>query len=130
MQKLPRNPGLLIIILAVLFSVLMVVLSNFVIWFYDIQTYTFPRFAVWKVVYSTILSAKILEVIVLRLVQPDCAKEGDPEQTGEDTIKNPLPRMESFKNLFNTVVDDFGFNMIVGLLFGGTIVVGYDVVLP
>lgn len=129
MQKLPKNPILLMVILAVFFSMIMVMASNVIIWFYHIQTYAFPQFAVWKVIYSTILSAKILEVVVLRFVQADCAKQDEPEQNGEETIKNPLPKAESFQNLFNTIVDDFGFNMLIGLLFGGTILVGQDVVL-
>lgn len=128
-QRLPRNPILLIVVLAIFFVAFMLLISCLILWFYEIDTYTFPRFAVWKVIYSTILSAKMLELIVLRLVQPDCAKKEDPEQMGQETIKNPLPRLETFKNLFNTIVDDFGFNMIVGLLFGGTIIVEHNVVI-
>ena len=128
-QKLLRNPALLMTVLAIFFAFFMLIFSNLIIWFYEIETYTFPRFAVWKVIYSTILSAKILEIIVLRFVQPDCAREDDPEQTGEDTIKNPFPKKETFQNLFNTVIDDFGFNLLIGLLFGGTIIMDHNVIL-
>lgn len=122
MQRLPKSIAGCIVIFAAAFGVIMALFSAAVVWFFDIQIFTFPRFLVWKLVYSLILSAKVIELTILRFVQPDCIKAGDPLQTGTDLVKNPLPRRDTFVHLFNTVVEDFGFNMVMGLLSGGAFV--------
>ncbi len=130
LQKLPRKPVPLMIVLSILFAVIMGCFSVAMVWFFEIKTYTPLRFLVWKLVYSTVLSVKLADLVILRLMQPDCMEPGQPEQTGTAAIRNPLPRKETFRNLFNTVTDDFGFNMIMGLLLGGTsIVEGHNVLI-
>ena len=121
---------LLILLFSAAFSLIMFIFSLAVVWFFGIKTYTFPRFLVWKLVYSTILSIKICELSTLRYVQADCAKPGDPPQTGIQAVKNPLPKKDSFKNLFDTLVNDFGFNMLFGLFVGGTVIYEQNVVIP
>lgn len=128
-QRLPKNPALFILIVAIVCALLMALVATVVVRFFEIQTYTFARFVVWKVIYSFVLSAKLIELAILRFVQPDCAPENAPAQTGSETVKDPLPRRETFLNLFNTVVNDFGFNMLVGLLLGGTVVYEKNVVI-
>lgn len=130
MQRLPRNPALLILVFSVVFALIMFVFTFAIMRFYEIETYTFPRFLVWKLVYSAILSAKICEFATLRYVQPDCKTQDEPVQTGAQTVKNPLPRRENFKNLFDTVTDDFGFNMLVGIFLGGTIIYEHNLIIP
>lgn len=129
LQRLPKNAAAFTLLLAVFFSAVMALTAYAVVLFFEIEAYTFPRFIVWKVVYSCVLSAKIVELLILRMVQPDCARPGDPPQKGDDPVKNPLPRKDALTHLFNTMTDDFGFNMLVGLLFGGTILVGDNVVI-
>lgn len=130
LQRLPRNPVPLTIALSILFAAAMGCFAVVVVWFFEITTYTLLRFLVWKLVYSTVLSVKLADLVVLRLIQPDCIEPGQPEQHGTAAIRNPLPKKETFRNLFNTVTDDFGFNMIMGLLLGGTsIVEGHNVLI-
>jgi len=130
LQKLPRKPVPLTIALSLLFAAAMACFAVAVVWFFEITTYTPLRFLVWKLVYSTVLSVKLADLVILRLMQPDCMEPGQPEQTGTAAIRNPLPKKETFRNLFNTVTDDFGFNMIMGLLLGGTLIVeGHNVLI-
>lgn len=128
-QRFPKNPIAFALIMAVLFSVLMALASSVFNSFYSIQDYTFARYAVLKVLYSCILSAKIMELVILRFIQPDCARPDDPPQTGTDVVKNPIPSKETFGKLFNTVKTDFGFGMLFGLVLGGTKVVDSQVVI-
>lgn len=129
-QKLPRKPAPLTIALSIPFAVLMGCLSVAVVWFFEIKTFTPLRFLVWKLVYSTVLSVKLADIVILRLVQSDCMQPNQPEQTGTAAIRNPLPRKETLRNLFNTITNDFGFNMIMGLVFGGTLLVeGHNVLI-
>lgn len=129
MSRLPKNPVGLIAVFAVVFALIMLALTKATLWFFEISDFVFVRFAVWKVVYSVILSAKIIELAVLRFVQPDCASKDDPPQIGQQTVKNPLPRRSTFKELFSTVTNDFGLNMILGLVFGSTLVIDHNVVI-
>lgn len=129
MRRLPKNPLLLALVFAIFFGALMTVVSIAVAWFYGIDTFPFYRFMAWKIVYSFILTVKIVELSVLRFVQEDCATPTDPPQTGSDVIKNPLSSRESFSNLFNTVVNDFGFNLVIGLLLGGVVIANYNVII-
>lgn len=128
--RLPKNPWLLSLVLAAACAVLLPLFTELLLRFYGITAYTLIRFLAWKLVYSVLLSAKVGELAVLRLVQPDCLLPGDPKQTGQTAVKNPLPKGETFTKLFDTVTTDFGFNMLVGLLMGGTLIVDQNVVIP
>jgi len=127
LQKLPRNPILLSLALGVLFALLMGVFAFLVRWFFEIEDITPLRFLVWKLVYATILSIKMTELVVLRLVQPDCSLPGEPKQIGTAIVRNPLPRKDTFSDLLRTITDDFGFNLLSGLIFGSTVVKGHTV---
>lgn len=127
---LPKNPWLLSIVFAAVCVVLLPVFTEMLLRFYDITAYTQLRFLAWKLVYSAFLSAKATELAILRLVQPDCLRPGDPKQIGQAAVKNPLPKGETFTKLFDTVTTDFGFNMLVGLVLGGTLIIDQNVVIP
>ena len=129
LQKLPRSPVPLALVLGVLFAVLMTLFALAVQRFFGIEEVTPLRFLVWKLVYATLLSVKLTELVVLRLVQPDCARPGEPEQNGAAIVKNPLPRKETIANLFRTVTGDFGSNLLFGLLFGNVVIRGHDVII-
>lgn len=128
-MKLPKNKFMLASFLAVIFGILTPLANFILIKFYGITYFGFPQLVFWKAVYSSLLSAKIIEFTILRFVQPDCAAPSDSEQRGSSVVKNQLPRISVFKEWFNTVTDDFGFNMLVGLLSGGTIIEGYNVII-
>ncbi len=127
--RLPKSPWALSLCFGVMFAVITPLLTEALLRFFDITEYTFPRFLVWKLAYSGVLSAKLSELAVLRLTQPDCLRPEDPPQTGQSVVKNPLPKGDTFTKLFNTVTTDFGFNMLIGLLLGGTLVIDHNVII-
>lgn len=130
MMRLPKNKFLLALLFAAVFGPLTPLVNLALIRFYGITNFGFAQLALWKVVYSCLLSAKIIELTILRYVQPDCGTAREREQHGAGAVKDPLPRVSVFKEWFNTVTDDFGFNMLSGLLFGGTVIEGYNVIIP
>lgn len=129
LQKMPASPLGFSLVSAGAAMVAMPLLTELLLRFYAIKSYSLLRFAVWKVAYSCVLAAKMTELIILRFTQPDCAPTGKQPQTGSAVVKNPLPQGHYFKNLFNTVSADFGFNLILGLLLGGTQIKDTHVVL-
>ena len=129
MMRLPKNPALLALCFAILFGALAAGFNVLAIRFFEIATFRLARFAVWQAAYSCVLSAMAVELAVLRFVQPDCAEPGQPEQTGSAKVLDPLPKFSSLASWFNTVTDDFGFNMVVGLVSGGTLVVDHNVII-
>lgn len=129
MSRLPQNPLALAIVFGAVFALLTPAFNLLVIWFYEISSFTFERFAVWKALYSCLLSALILEWAILRYVQPECAPPSPAKRSGAEEVKNPLRRISAVKEIYNSAVDDFGFNMIIGLLLGGTVIRGHEVVI-
>ena len=128
-RLLPRNKWLLALVLAVIFGVLAPLANWLLATFYEVTRFTLVRHTVWQAAFSCALTVVVMQVAVLRLVQPDCALPDDPEQTGGEAVVDPLPRFSALKNWFNTVADDFGVNMLMGLLFGSTCVVEHNVVI-
>lgn len=128
---LPKTPVPLIAVLGVVFGAVMYAIAWLILWYFSITEFALHRFIVWKLVYSTIISFKLTELVIMRLAQPDCAAANQPEQTGTAVVRNPLPGRETFKHLFNTVVDDFGINIIIGLFVGGTVITAdHAVIIP
>lgn len=126
---LPRNKWLLVLVFAVVFGAVAVLLNAAIVWFFQLSELRVVQCAVWQGVYSCLLSAKITQFAVLRLVQADCALPDQPPQTGNAKVVNPMPKLSAFGAWFNTVTDDFGFNMAVGLLSGGTLIVDHNVII-
>ena len=129
MMRLPANKFYLSLIFALFFGVSTLLVNLAFIKFYGITDFDFPRLSVWKVIYSCVLSAKVAELAVLRFVQPDVPETVSVEQCGTGVVRDPLPRISVFREYFNTVAGDFGFNMIVGLILGGTVVEGGRVII-
>ena len=128
-RMLPKNKWLLILLFAVVFGVAAALLNAVVIWFFQIGTFRVVQCAVWLGVCSCLLSVKITQFAILRFVQADCALPGQPPQTGDAKVVIPLPKFSAFGAWFNTVTDDFGFNMVVGLLSGGTLIADQNVII-
>ena len=85
---------------------------------------------VCKLVYSCFLSAKILEVAIYRYVQPDITGVSpQADVTTSSLIKQPLPHITYFQQLYNSWLTDFGMNMVLGLVLGGTIITADDYVM-
>ena len=126
---LPRRPIPLAMLFGLLFAVITPLVSILMIRFYQIEKFSFLPFLVWKIIYSFVLSALLLELTVLRLAQPDCAKPGDPPQCGTSVVRNPLPKLSALKSWFQTVTADFGFNMLTGFIWGSTYIVDRTVMI-
>ena len=128
-SRLPKNPLALSLVFAAVFGLLTPLGNLLIIRFYQIGTFTFARFSVWKLIYSCLLSEFILEWAVLRYVQPDCMTPAAAGRESAGKVINPLGRVSAAKEVFNSAVTDFGTNLITGLFLGGTVVRGGEVVL-
>ncbi|MDD4080130.1 MAG: hypothetical protein PHP02_01785 [Eubacteriales bacterium] len=128
-QRMPRSYFPLAVLTGTAAATLMALITWALLTFYSETDYTFPRFLAWKIGYSILLAAKVIEFGIFRHVQPDLARPSDPPQKGRQTVINPLPRREMFSRLYASVTTDFGMNMLLGLVLGGTIIQGDMVVL-
>ena len=128
-RLLPKNGVLLVAILGVFFGFASYGVNWLLIRFYEITEYTLWRIVVWQTLFACGLSSVVMQLVVLRMVQPDCALPDQPEQHGGVEILDPRPRFDGLSRWFNTVTSDFGFNMVVGLLFGGVTVLEKKVVI-
>jgi len=124
MQRLPRHPVALGAIYALAFGALTVAV-NAAIWsFYDIHSMNFAPWVVYKLIYTTILSAKITEYCIFRYVQPDFALAGPAPVPGNvvQEVKNPLPRVPVLKAMFGSVATNIALEVILGLVLGSVII--------
>lgn len=128
-RLLPKNGALLALTLGVFFGFASYGVNLALIRFFGIAEYTLWRIVVWQALFACGLSSVVMQLVVLRMVQPDCALPGQPEQKGTVTILNPLPRFAALKNWFNTVTSDFGFNLVMGMAFGGVVILEQKVVI-
>ncbi len=123
MQKLPRNPVALGILYAAVFAALAAGI-NAALWrFFGIRSMAFAPWAVYKLLYATLLSAKIVEYCIFRYVQPDWSKAAG--EANSSPVRNPLPKISVFKEIYGSVTGNIALNLAVGFLTGG-VVVGAD----
>jgi hypothetical protein len=131
MQKLPTNPIVLGVVYTIGFIVLTVGINAVILWFFDVENMAFVPWALYKLVYTTVLSAKIVEFCIFRYVQPDWANtlHSSDIETGEESlvkpVKNPLPKISVFTEMFGSVTVNIAMNIIIGSLLGG-VKVGTD----
>jgi hypothetical protein len=133
MQILPKNPFIFGSICAVLSGMLITGINGLILWFFDLRDMAFVPWAIYKLIYATLLIVKITEFCIFRYVQPDWAIIGTGEkQTDLSTkaIKNPLPRISVFKEIFGSITTNIALNIIIGTALGGVVVgAGYEVVI-
>ncbi|KAF5087968.1 hypothetical protein DSECCO2_43230 [anaerobic digester metagenome] len=128
MMKLPKNIYLFAALCALFFGLLTPLFNGIVFKYYDFDTLSLAQMLVLKVIYSYYLSAKIVELAIFRLVQPDLTGQL-PDQTITTPTKHSAPRVTYFQQLFNNWMTDFGLNMFRGLIIGTTIVTDDNFVL-
>ncbi len=129
MQKLPRHPLALGLIYAVAFGLLTAGANAAILWFFDIRAMAFAPWLVYKAVYALVLSVKITEFCIFRYIQPDWAQAeeaqgaapGAPATPGALTgpIRNPLPKVRIFKEMYAAITGNIALNIIIGSLLGG-----------
>jgi len=126
MQRLPRNPFALGAVYVVFFGALTIGINADILWFFDMWEMNFVQWMVYKLVYATVLSIKITEDCIFRYVQPDWAKavprdtemhKGLPAQP----VKDPLPKVCVFKEMFGSVTGNIAMNIIIGSVLRGIV---------
>ncbi|MCL2695214.1 MAG: hypothetical protein FWE69_02690 [Clostridiales bacterium] len=125
MQKLPRNPFALGAVFALVFGALTVGINGLILWFFGMEEMAFVPWLTYKLLYATVLSVQIVAFCIFRYVQPDWAGEG----TTETQVKNPLPKISVFKEMWGGVTMNIAMNIIIGSLLGGVVLVEYGEVL-
>lgn len=125
MQRLPRNPVALGALYIVVFGALTVGANALVLWFFGMKTLAFAPWVVYKLIYTTLLSAKITEYVIFRYVQPDCLTEAiaaRPEGSPAAPVRNPLPRVSVIKEIYGSVTGNIAMNILIGTALGGVVV--------
>ena len=128
MQRLPQSPIILGVVYAITFAILVIGLNAVILWFFGMQNMSFVPWAVYKLIYTTVLSVKIVEFCIFRYVQPDFAnvdhdENTEPKEEVFDTpVKNPLPEISVFKEMFGSVTGNIAMNIIIGSALGGVTV--------
>lgn len=128
MQKFPQNPFVLGAIYAIVFGVLIVGINGLILWFFGMQTMAFVPWVVYKLIYATVLSVKIVEFCIFRYVQPDFAKIGHGVDTETEEeyqgrpVKDPMPQISVFNEMFGSVTGNIAMNIIIGSVLGGVTV--------
>ncbi len=112
MMLLPKTPLGLIAVFGLLFAVLCAVVNFAVFSWYGFESWTFGQFLLYKLVYSLVLSERIVSLGILRLVQPDC-RESDDEHASPNVqpVKNPLPSLSGVQELFSTVAANLALQL-------------------
>lgn len=124
MQRLPKNPFALGAVFAALFAALTIGVNALILWFFGQASMAFVPWMTYKLVYSTVLSTKITEFCIFRYVQPDWAetKQGvAAEEKNVRPVKDPLPRVSTFKAMYGSVTGNIAMQMISGLVFGSAV---------
>lgn len=133
MQRLPQNPLALSALYIVGFGAATAGANALILWTFGLQSLTFWPWLVYKIIYATVLTVKITEYCIFRYVQPDWANAGSAEMRKAvplKPIKNPLPKVSLFKEIYGSVTGNIGLNIILGSLLGGvTVAPGGTVVL-
>ena len=124
MQRLPQNPLALGAICALAFAALMIGV-NAAFWrFFGIQKLSFAPWTVYKLVYATVLSAKIVECCIFRYVQPDWAyadsgaHAGTRKELSGLPVRHPLPSIGVLKEMYGSVAGNIALNIVIASIFG------------
>ena len=122
MQRLPQNPFALGAVYVVVFGALTLGVNALILRFFGKWEMNFAQWMVYKLVYATVLSVKITEFCIFRYVQPDWA--GTPDMAMQKglpakPVKNPLPKVGVFKEMFGSVTVNIAMNILIGSVLGG-----------
>ena len=124
MQLLPVSLGGLVGANVVLFTLAGFGIELVFLRFFGIETLSVRNWLLLKVAYICFLSAKIIEFVVLRMVQSDWRRK--VEQIGTSRlstftgeVKNPLPSVSSVKEVYGAVAANIAMNIIMGYVLGG-----------
>lgn len=120
MQKLPASLGGLVAVNVVLFGAVGYGLSALFLRFFAVQILSVPHWLVLKLIFVCVLSAKIIEFVVLRLVQPDWQESyrATAQTKFQDQVRNPLPSGATAIACYKAVAANIAMNIVMGYLMG------------
>lgn len=119
LSRMPRNPVIFAVLSGLLFIGITVLFNWAFFRFYQLESMAFGSFMFFRVIYAVFFSAWMTKIIILRYVQPGAFKENVP-QHGSAEVKSAFPQISTLKEEFNSARSDFGLNMILGVILGGT----------
>ncbi len=84
MMRLPRRGFGLMLAYGVPAAILCLAVNGGMFRFYGFETWTFGQFMLYKLVYSLILSERLIRLCILRMVQADCDPRRGPPPSGKE----------------------------------------------
>jgi hypothetical protein len=84
------------------------------------QEMAFIPWMTYKLIFSTILSIKIIEFCIFRYVQLDWVNAKQKNDLGQPVI-NPIPKISVFKEMYGAVTGNIAMNAILGSVFGSVV---------
>ena len=119
LRHTPRNPAVFAILGAAVFAGVTVLFTWVFFRFYQLEEMALGSFLFYRVLFAVFFSAWMTKVVILRYVQKGAFKEDIP-QHGSQEVKAAIPSLSTLKEEFNSARMDFGLNMILGVILGGT----------
>ena len=124
MQMLPKNPFALGLCFALSFAALIIGINWVILSFFDLYSMGFAPWLVYKLIYTTVLSIKIVEFCIFRYVQPDWANAIQGSTNSEavcQPVKSPFPKISLFKEMYGGVTMNLVMNILMGSFLGSVI---------
>ena len=124
MQRLPQNPLALGALYAIAFAALTIGVNAALLRFFGIRSMSFAPWTVYKLVYATVLSAKIVECCIFRYVQPDWTHAGPGahaetrKEVSGKPVKHPVPKIGVLKEMYGSVAGNIAINIVIGSILG------------
>lgn len=119
LKHAPASPVLFALLGGVLFIGVTLAFNWLFFRFYQLEKMSLYSFLFYRVLYAVFFSAWMTKIIILRYVQPGAFRENVAQQ-GSGEVKAALPSVSTIKEEFNSARMDFGLNMILGVILGGT----------
>lgn len=119
LRATPRNPVAFTLLFALLFAAAVPLFNWLFFRFYQLDAMAFVPFFFFRTLYAVFFSAWMAKIIILRYVQPG-AFRNDVPQRGDAEVLPAFPSVSTLREEFNSAQSDFGLNMILGVVLGGT----------
>lgn len=119
MLHTPRNPFVFAGLFGILFALVVPAFNYLFLLFYGFDSMEFWPFLFYRTVYAVAFSMWMARIIILRYVQEGAFK-GNIQQKGSQEVVRAFPQPKTLKQEYDSVLTDFGLNMLLGLVFGGT----------
>lgn len=119
LSRMPQNPILFSLLFGAGFIVIVVLFNLVFFKLYQLDSMSFWSFMFYRIVYAVFFSAWMTKIIILRYIQPGAFKASVP-QHGNPEVKPAFPSVSTLKEEYHSAISDFGTNMLLGVILGGT----------